>query len=91
MWVNENPTQIISYGLSHKKVKKKKNQLLSSLFWGVHHSLLVVLLTIHVFNFFHKRQCKRVGGILKDLNLCLCSQSLNYMLEELIDEDNDDM
>ena len=48
-------------------------------FWGFHRSLLVVLLTIRVFIFFHKRECKRVGGILKDLHLCLCSQSLNHM------------
>ena len=52
-------------------------------FGGFHRSLLVVLLTIHVFIFFHKWECKRVGGILKDLNLCQCSQSLNHMLEEL--------
>ena len=72
--------------------KKKKNiNYCLHYFGGFHRSFLVVLLTIHVFNFFHKRQCKRVGGILKDQNLCLCSQSLNYMLEELIDEDNDDM
>ena len=74
-----------------QKKKKKKINYCLHYFGGFHRSLLVVLLTIHVFNFFHKRQCKRVGGILKDLNLCLCSQSPNHMLEELIDEGNDDM